>query len=177
MEKNGSYGDEGVIWHQHSNRLLIAIMKLWGNDTKVRDIGCGHNWYANTLKFFGYDAMGIDGADFPSVDVVKDVTEPLMLEEGSNVMSFEVGEHIPLEKCTGYFDNLCSTGGDVILSWALPGQAGIGHINCQSNEWVIVLMRVRGYKIDWNRSMELRRAVADCHCSWFRETLMYFVKY
>jgi hypothetical protein len=60
------------------------------------------------------------------------------------------------------------------MSWAVPGQAGIGHINCRSNEWVIEQMAKRGYRFNEERTASLREAVKNCHCSWFRNTLMYF---
>ena len=51
--------------------------------------------------------------------------------------SLEVAEHIPLENEEAYLDNcckLCEIG--CILSWALPGQGGLGHVNEQPNEYV-----------------------------------------
>ena len=88
--------------------------------------------------------------------------------------SFEVGEHIPAEMSDAYRDNLARFGGDILMSWAVPGQAGIGHINCQTNDWVIEEMRKRGYKINWPETQRLRLVMQDCHCTWFRNTLMYF---
>lgn len=60
------------------------------------------------------------------------------------------------------------------MSWAIEGQAGIGHINCRNNDWVINQMKIRGYKLAYNKTESLREAVKDCHCTWFKNTLMYF---
>lgn len=175
---NGGYELEGVIWHQHSNRLLIKIMELFDKNIPVIDIGCGHNFYMSILKYAGYSALGIDNTDLGSMYFMKaDVTKPLEMLAAKNVrntISLEVGEHIPSELSNGYLDNICKFKGDVILSWAVPGQAGIGHINCQTNEWVATEMLKRGYMIDAKRTLELRESVKDCHCSWFKNTLMYF---
>ena len=91
-----------------------------------------------------------------------------------NVLSLEVGEHMPAELTDGYLDNVTRFWGDVIMSWAIPGQAGIGHINCRSNEWVISSLFDRGYQLHHKKTAELREAVKDCHCSWFKNTIMYF---
>lgn len=180
MENNGGYDLEGVIYHQHSNRLMAKILELWADkDIPVIDLGCGHNFYASVLDYAGYTAMGLDMVDLKSKLFCKaDLTKPLVSrgDKKSHVISLEVGEHIPLEKSDGYLDNVCSFGGDIIMSWAVKGQAGVGHINCQDNDWVIEQMERRGYLCDLRKTHELRRSVNGCHCNWFRSTLMYFTK-
>ena len=42
VQLNGGYDNEGVIWHQHSNHLLIKLMELLLKETPIIDIGCGH---------------------------------------------------------------------------------------------------------------------------------------
>lgn len=174
--KNGGYDLEGVIWHQHSNLLMKKILLLWPDkNVPILDLGCGHNFYSNVLKYAGYESVGIDAVDFRGVDIVADITKKLdKITIKANVISLEVGEHIPLELSDNYIDNVCKFGGDVIMSWAIPGQAGVGHINCQPKEWVIEKMAKRGYKHDQQITNELREAVTGCHCTWFQHTLMYF---
>lgn len=177
----GEYDIEGVIWHQHSNYLMIEIMKHFEKKTPVLDIGCGHNWYVSVLNFVGYKAIGCDMVDLDSKKFfVQDVTEPILARlfphKKINVLSLEVGEHIPAHLAFGYFNNLTKFGGDIIMSWAVPGQAGVGHINCQPAEWVCDKMGLRGYTLDTKKTKQLRESVAHCHCAWFRNTLMYFTK-
>ncbi len=181
MEKNGGYDLEGVIWHQHSNKLMKKILELWPNkNIPIVDLGCGHNFYVSVLKYAGYDALGIDSVDFGSkYATTGDLTKPwtdftTINRDIHNVISLEVGEHIPADKASVYLDNVCSFGGDVIMSWAIPGQAGVGHINCQSNEWVVNEMYKRGYLVYPIKQAHLREAVVGCHCTWFQNTLMYF---
>jgi hypothetical protein len=95
-------------------------------------------------------------------------------EKPGNVISLEVGEHIPSEKADAYLDNLTSFGGYIIMSWAVPGQAGHNHINCQTNDWVEEQMDKRGYRLDLEVTEEIRQSVSNCHCTWFKNTLMYF---
>ncbi len=170
----------------------------------VVDLGCGMNYYCSVFEFTGYGAIGIDGACLKGVDMIEDITkipnppafpgllDLVLLQHGRNkvsnqffikayresrkvnVLSLEVGEHLPPNLSDAYINNLTSFGGDIIMSWAIPGQAGVGHINCQSNEWVIDKMFERGYILDPGKTHQLRESVTGCHCSWFKNTLMYF---
>lgn len=178
---NGGYDKEGVIWHQHSNKLMVKILEYFKKDTPVIDLGCGHNFYVSVLRYCGYDAWGTDKVYLgSSYFFAGDVTIPRPQEsintDKINVISLEVGEHIPADKSQQFLNNLVSFGGgDILLSWAVPGQAGVGHINCQTNEWVIEQLANRGYIIDKEKTQSLREAVNGCHCTWFLNTLMYFI--
>jgi len=171
------YGHDGVIWHQHSNKLMLAILELWPEKKiPINDLGAGHGYYVSTLNYLGYHARGFDSTDLGNKNVeLLDVTKPFPIDiyPYERFLSFEVGEHIPLKDCYGLLDNLAQ-GGDVIMSWAIPNQEGIGHINCQSNEWVIERMTNRGKVFNKEKTAFLREYVKGCHCSWFQKTLMYF---
>ena len=59
----------------------------------------------------------------------------------------------------------------VILSWAKPNQPGMGHVNCQENDWVVEKMKARGFALDegataYARSQSLRW--------WFVNTVLVF---
>ena len=177
VQLNGGYDNEGVIWHQHSNHLLIKLMELLPKEIPIIDIGCGHNFYVNVLNYCGWKSIGVDAADLGSKHFKKaDVTKPIKIKGTHNVISFEVGEHIPLDLCDAYIDNLCAFNGDVIVSWAIEGQKGIGHINCQNNEWVIAQFNKRGYTLHEDKTNQLRFCVQNCHCNWFKNNLMYFTR-
>lgn len=178
---NGAYDLEGVIWHQHSNKLMKKLLELWSDKKRpIVDLGCGHNFYASVFVHAGYFASGVDMVDLGSKYFDEgDLTEPQDFSDANfkiNILSLEVGEHIPPDKSDAYLDNVVGSanGGEIILSWALPGQPGHGHINCRSGEWVIEEMNKRGYDMVITKTNELRMAVDGCHCTWFRNTLMYF---
>jgi hypothetical protein len=181
-KNNGGYDSEGIIWHQHSNKLMIEILRLFPKDIPVVDLGCGHNFYVSILRHYGYDAWGIDLVDLGSkwfspgdLTLPRPVSTDVVKYDQVNMISLEVGEHIPESGSEQYLDNLVSFGkGNILMSWALPGQHGHGHINCQTNEWVISRMYARGYELDHQVTEDLRKAVEHCHCNWFRNTLMYF---
>lgn len=177
MEQTTDYGQDGVIWHAYSPRLMQKIIELFPKEIPVIDLGCGLNNYVNILCYLGYRAIGVDYTDLGSKQFLHaDLTKPLdRAESSANVISMEIGEHIAAEGSATYLDNVTQFGGDVILSWAIPGQEGVGHINCQDNDWVRDQMAQRGYVEFREKSGELRAAIQECHCTWFRETLMYFI--
>lgn len=189
--KNGAYQDESIIWHQHSNLLMVEILKYFKKDTTVIDLGCGHNFYCNVLRKFGYHTISFDGNILTDEVIEFDITSNELIEGvdeiinspfernhfiETNVICLEVGEHIPYEKSINLLNNITEIAnkGDVLMSWAIPGQAGIGHINCQSNLWVIEQMEKRGYRLDEEKTASLRKILQRCHCSWFQNTIMYF---
>ena len=170
------YENEGVIWHQHSNKLMEYLLKLWNNkEEPILDLGCGHNFYMTVFTYLGYDcALGYDSTDlFSKRAIIADITKPLNIEGYEHILSLEVGEHIPKNIEQGYFDNLCK-GKDLVLSWAHIGQAGVGHINCKKQEDVIFRIENRGMRLNKEITAEMRRAVVGCHCTWFIKNLLYF---
>jgi hypothetical protein len=75
------------------------------------------------------------------------------------VLSTEVGEHIPSRSEALYIDHVASHARiGAILSWGIPEQSGIGHVNLLTNEQVAARMSVRGLCLDVRDSVRLRRA-------------------
>ncbi len=175
---NGAYDLEGIVWHQFSNKLMIEILKLFPKDIPVWDFGCGMNFYVKVLIYAGYKAKGVDAVSLGNFDFVEaDLTKPfpnIHPQFIHNIISLETGEHLPEEGLDNYLDTLTKWKGNVLMSWALPGQAGHGHINCRSNAFVIEEMKKRGYEMDFQTTHHLRQSVVGCHCKWFQQTLMYF---
>ena len=165
---------EQIIWHQHSNLLMKAMLDDFEPKSKIVDLGSGHNFYVDVFNHFGHDAKGFDEVKLDHVNQIQfDVTEPLFLTDIDYIISFEVGEHIPKDKIKGYLDNL-ATAPRVLLSWAIEGQSGIGHINCQNNEYVIKEMTERGLMYLPEKTKWYRDTVLNCHCNWFKTNLLYF---
>ena len=68
-----------------------------------------------------------------------------------------------------YIDNLCNASKkDIILSWAVEGQGGDGHVNCRNNDYVIKEMSLRGFMLDIELSRFLRE---KCTSWWLKETI------
>ena len=71
----------------------------------------------------------------------------------------EVGEHIPAPFEYAFMKNLLKSAGKmVILSWAVLGQGGIGHVNEQTAEQIVQKMRAWGWAKDEILTMDLKTA-------------------
>lgn len=171
---------QGVGGHKFDPSLsaaLVDMLKLHGVE-KVIDIGCGDGSYVKALIEQGIDCVGYDGNPMtPEITGelcgVADFSEPQDLGLFDCVLSLEVGEHIPLEFMPIYLDNLASHARDaIILSWAVPGQTGHGHVNEQSNAEIIQELSNREYWYDYQPSEILRKATSNCY--WFKDTIMVF---
>ena len=101
------------------------------------------------------------------------MSKPIDLKVKSDIsISLEVGEHIPVEYEQIFLDNIvANTTTIVVLSWAIPGQIGNGHINCRENEYIIQQMANRGFILDKN-ILEKRKQFKN----WFKDSLMLFTR-
>lgn len=129
---------------------------------KLRSIA-GYDGVPNIVELTGgvvqYADLTIEGNPLPVADWV---------------LCLEVAEHIPQahEKTfLNYIINHSTTG--VILSWGLPGQGGVGHVNLRSNDEVIAIMESAGYKLMGHTSQKLRVAA---RLGWFKKSVMAFRK-
>ena len=174
ISNTGFWIGDATIQHKHDTQLADALAKLFKNST-VYDLGCGEGKY---VKHFnaqsGISAYGIDGN--PNTKYancfIHDLTNPIGLNKMNWVLSLEVGEHIPKELMNQYIDNLKNLSEDgIVLSWAVPGQGGDGHVNELSNEDVIALFPEYDYDIE--TSLYLR---SKATLWWFKNTIMVFKK-
>jgi hypothetical protein len=144
----------------------------------ICDFGCGLGKYVLWLRARGFDCDGFDGNPNTG-DLTEGVcrslnlAEPVRLEKQyDGVICFEVGEHIPKQHETAFLDNLAGHAKEmVVLSWAIPGQDGDGHVNCRSNSYIIFQLWRRGFRFEPLASELLR---VNCSLDWFKHTLMVF---
>ena len=171
--------------HAYDGKLAGAILKLLKArkcDTLV-DFGCGMAEYARLFKKHGLVVEAYDGNPYTEqisggIGKVLDLSRHFDLAKKFKcVMSLEVGEHIPAEFEQTFLNNLTNhcneeEGGLIILSWALPGQDGDGHVNCQDNDYIMLEMQKRGYFLDDLLTNQLRKASS---LWWFKKSLMVFI--
>jgi hypothetical protein len=143
--------------------------------TSVVDIGCGDGRYVMCLNEHGIKCVGFDGnpdtAQIPSCGVC-DFSIPVDIGKYELVLCLEVGEHIPRKYEQVFLDNIRRASIDwIILSWAIEGQDGNGHVNCRDNWYVVREMRQRDYELDVELTKQLRGVST---ISWFRNTLMVY---
>jgi len=104
---------------------------------------------------------------------VLDLTKPFDLgKKFDYVVCLEVAEHIPLEYQDIFVENLVKhTDFYLVISWAVEGQGGDGHINEQNEDYVLNLFK--------NKNMSYNKEVSDfirhnATLGWFKETVYVF---
>lgn len=182
INEKGFWMNDTQEGHANDNGLSLALIDFFEklNLSSMVDLGCGPGFYLSKFKAAGYVCDGFDGNPYTEqltqgLAKVADLSEKLFLNTTYDcVLSLEVGEHIP-EDCEQIFiDNICRHSNKyVILSWAVPGQNGDGHVNCRSNDYIETSFKTRGFSrlFDYERAL---RASAEHH--WFKNTLMVFSK-
>ena len=161
------------------DRQLIDTICETFQPIKVADLGCGEGRYCKACSDYGYEVDGYEGSRATCQDAVYDNIECVDLSKPVKpksdydlVICLELGEHIPKKYQTVFIDNLDRFSKDIlILSWAIPGQGGMGHVNCLSNDKVIGLIEGRGFIFDRDMSKYFRQ---NSMLSWFKNTLMVF---
>ena len=163
--------------HFMDKGIADTILSL--QPTSVLDVGAGSGQYGRYFKSInpGIEYSAVDGAlnveEFTDGFVQwNDLTKPL--HPGKHfewVMSLEVGEHLPPQFEAQFFENLKWNIKGVILSWAVEGQPGKGHVNGRANAHVIQEMQKIGYSYDEETSQR-GRSLAEWW--WFKDTFMVF---
>lgn len=165
--------------HQFDETLcktIIYLLNRWKLDVII-DIGCGTGAYTRSFNKSGFICHGFDGNPYTeelsdNTCSVKDFSKPVNVGKYDLVLCLEVGEHIPEEYESIFFENIITaTKTRIILSWAVEGQGGFGHVNNKNNEYIIDKMSRRDFKYDSSTSQFLRTHSTK---SWFANTIMVF---
>lgn len=183
INQNGFWETNNEIGHVHDKSLcdtLISYLK----DKKVKtliDFGCGMADYVKSIINEKIICEAYDGN--PNTEIltngigkVLDLSKEFDLNKKVDcVLSLEVGEHIPKEYEQIFIDNLCKHSNNlIILSWAIIGQSGDGHVNCQNNDYIISELKRRGFSYELDSSIKLRNSISNA--KWFKNTIMIFKK-
>jgi len=171
------------IESQSSLRLMELISQLLPKNKPVIDFGCGPGYYVKYLQDKGYAAFGMEGTPSHNGDQTKGIIRAdLSLPVGElpihNTITFEVGEHIYAECESTFLDSITrNVDSKIIMSWAIPGQGGLGHINERDNVYILNEMEKRGFKLNLGETLMLRTEMRkQQYFWWFRNTLMSFDK-
>lgn len=179
MTETGVWDDIDAEGHIFDYTLGRWLGKNLNKEKQLFDLGCGLGTYLGYFQDIGFKKLiGVDGYIFQKREfnniIEHDLATPLDLKRKGNVLCLEVGEHLREEDLPTFIDNIIRhLSGELIISWALPEQAGTGHISCRSNDWVIEQLTNRGLKFDERKTLEARKHTSP-HCAYFRETLMCF---
>lgn len=185
MRSTGAWEKEDVA-NQHVFSLNLArwIGNFLPKEQPLTDMGCGFGDYLWVWDKMGFEKLvGVEGSDLEELFqysniMVHDLTNPIALWDKGNVVALEIGEHIPSHFMQEFLDNICfNTAPDhhLILSWAIPGQGGHGHVHCLPNETVIKEIECRGFEFLPRETISARDCIEHT-ASWFRNTIMIFKK-
>lgn len=167
------YFDEGLC------AALVQLLRL-NNLKECLDIGCGDGSYTKFLRLNGINCVGVDSAR-DTVERTHGVgyqanlcdTLPAVLGK-EMVLCLEVGEHIEKKYEDAVLRNLARlTKKILVLSWAVPGQAVEGHVNCQTNAYIKGRLQSVGFSCSDQTEESLRRVAK---LPWLKNTLMVFRK-
>jgi len=180
ISPNGSWIGDSDLPHVFDAALadaIVAFCKNHGLKTVV-DLGCGPGDYLKVFEEAGLNAIGYDGNIYTytltkGLGYYQELHVKIEQEYKYDLtLSLEVGEHMPTDFEQTFIDNIVSCAKNwIILSWAIPGQKGDGHVNCHTNEYIIQEMKKRGYIIDWKETNVLRNKSTS---PWFKNSLMVF---
>lgn len=174
----GCWTRTGTENHYFDPCLCKIIGALFAGQSVI-DLGCGLGDYVKYYRHLCKNIEGYDGnphTEELSEGLCKtaDLSKKQAFGKFDWVLSLEVGEHIPQCHESTFVYNLCShaTKG-VVLSWAVPGQPGFGHVNCRENKDVVAMMREYDFVYDFASSLILRTFAT---APWFKNTVMIFHK-
>jgi 2-polyprenyl-3-methyl-5-hydroxy-6-metoxy-1,4-benzoquinol methylase len=172
--------EDAIKEHAFSLELAYYIWKIIPDWYSVYDFGAGPGFYSQFLKMRGVNVDAFDVSPNNELSLICickfDLSEKININEQVDcVLCLEVGEHIEQEHESTVFDNICNHAKHkVILSWAIPGQGGFGHVNCQDNDHVIYQMAQRNFILVPSHTELLRQHCSGC--TWFENTIMVFEK-
>jgi len=155
----------------------VANFAIYNNVYDVIDIGCGNGAYSLSLCKYGVNCYGFDGNPFTpeltnDMCGVLDFSEPVDMRPYDMSLCLEVAEHIPAEKEDVFISNIIRLSSRfIIMSWAVEGQGGVGHVNCRNNDYVIDKMQQNGFELMIENTIRMRELAK---VSWFKNTLMVF---
>ena len=150
------------FWEQPCNQnidlgLANEIINMLKNEinsgvkNNFSDFGCGclglyvKKYLENDLNTIGYDGNPYTEKLTNGKCKVLDLTDDFNVNEKfSWIICLELGEHIPKEfedKLINNLNNNCTNG--IILSWAVKGQGGHGHFNCQNNDYIKNIFKIK----------------------------------
>lgn len=173
--------NEAKQQHHYSPRLAKALEQVLPKETLVSDFGCGKGSYIAYLQSKGYTCAGYEGT--PNIEDISDfhpihpinLTKPFTTFIG-NTICLEVAEHIPKNYEHFLISNLWYNTKDIlVVSWAVQGQGGHGHVNEQNSDYVLRLFNKMEMAYD-EKSTKFLRKEGGSDLWWFANSIYVFTK-
>lgn len=184
INENGFWETETGIGHHHDKKIATCLLNflLENKISNFVDFGCGMGDYVKYIKSNSniiceaYDGNPNTNILTEGIGKTLDLSKTFNLKNKFEcVMSLEVGEHIPNQYEQTFINNITSHSNNLlIISWAIKGQGGDGHVNCQNNDYIIKEIEKKGFSFDKKSSELFRNNVSNA--IWFKNTIMVFRK-
>lgn len=178
-QSNGIWSQwQADTYHQSSPKLAEYLSNYLNDSHNVIDFGCGNGFYIGELAKKGFNCVGVEGMKLNNFlhdqIIIKDLSQPFDLPIRGSVICLEVLEHIQKEFESTVIENITTHCNEqLVLSWALTGQPGVGHVNCVEQSYAIDRIVERGFKY-LVRETEYARTQVDKNTDWFERTLLIF---
>lgn len=174
VHKNGYWLTDFVDGVMFDRMLTDTVSEVVSG--KVVDLGCGRGRYVAHLRELGVEAVGIDGN--PATEkipdcVVGDLADPELEIDADWTLCLEVGEHMPADLEQKLLAAIARCRVGAIVSWAQPGQPGVGHVNCHTPPEVVKLLEDHGLVWSPGETDRLRQAAT---LPYFKNNLLVFRK-
>lgn len=137
--------------------------------SSVVDVGCGIGVACEHFAAAGVHVTGIDGSEsarrmfrVPGRFLLHDYTREMLSVPAMLAWSCEFVEHVDAKFVPNFMHTFrfCRT---VAMTYAVPGQAGHHHVNCQPADYWIGAFAAIGFTIDEPTTARLRTLDPDTH--------------
>jgi len=178
IHKSGYWTELDLNDHVIDNSLCNEIISFIKEENLKNciDIGCGNGFYTDEISK-NIQCIGIDGNPQTKTSdniFVQDITKKFNYGKFDVVLCLEVGEHIDKKYESTILKNITNhVGKYLIISWAIPGQSGYGHVNCNSNEYIKEKIEKMNFKNNISLENRFRNSSS---LDWFKNTIMVFEK-
>lgn len=162
-----------------ADRLAVFIRDIIRPNT-VLDIGCGPGHFVDSMNDIGVHSFGID-IDERVVGKNNLFREDILDTRfvADTCICLEVFEHIDSDYNDDLVDKVSTMFLDtLIFTAAIPGQGGVGHINCQPKQYWLDKFLNTG-KMRRNTLMEnllIHYCQQGRYMGWFTQNLLVFTK-
>lgn len=139
---------------------------------RMIDVGCGVGNAAYFWQTIGCDVLGIErhpdaiaATQIPGHvhqhDFAAGAFHPPIAPDLA--WTCEVVEHIAADHAPHILDTL-TTARVIVMTHGVPGQAGVGHINCQPSTYWARHLQARGFHLDYVATRQARALAHDYFC-------------
>ncbi len=166
-------------------------MWAWGVDrwgiASVLDVGCGEGWSTKYFRDLGLRALGVDGCQ-QAIDrtvatghvALHDFcSAPFTTDAGWDLIwSCEFLEHVDRQYVPNILATFSQAKKAVVVTHALPGQAGHHHVNCQPATYWIEWIEALGFRCAIGESIRARQLALDDYLGtkFFAESGLVFLR-